>query len=212
VELALSKVQPSIRHQVFLIAGWAYFKKSEGLRSFFCTITNYMDESYRPVVVPFENFRCRIHALPDKRELLLFTIGVPLKNERNIHLERNLRQLVKRQIGPKEALRLLVDEIINSSVREKCPTVGNKILGFCIPRKGVETQIRTGMSLMLAKIPDENSASFTYFDDGYNELQQHGPTYICGEFAATDIKTQNDPTRNFQSSGFRILKMPKRND
>ena len=69
--------------------------------------------------------------------------------------------------------------------------------------------MQTGHSMMLAKLPDENVAAFTYFDMGYSELQQYGPTFVCGEFAGTDIKTENDPGRDFQSSEFRILSLPK---
>jgi hypothetical protein len=117
--------------------------------------------------------------------------------------------LVKREIGPRAALRLLVDEIVNTSLAEKNPTVGSKILGFCIPKSSVQRQIESGSSVMLAKQPDNDTVTFAYFEPGFSELQQFGPTYICGEQAYTDIRTENDPARDFQSAQFKILSMPK---
>lgn len=64
--------------------------------------------------------------------------------------------------------------------------------------------------MALAQLPDEHSAAFTYFDPAYSELRQYGPTFACGEFAATDIQTENDPTRDFQSSQMRFLRLPQR--
>lgn len=57
--------------------------------------------------------------------------------------------------------------------------------------------------------PNENVASFCYYDPTYSELQQFGPTITCGDFAATDVKTKNDPLTKRQSSSFRFLAVPK---
>jgi hypothetical protein len=207
----LASVPVSIRRQIFLIAGWELFTKPPGLRSFFSVITNALDESGQALAQPRALFDCRVRALHDGEELLWYVIGQPLPTERSEQLERNLRRLVEREIGPKEALRLLVDEIVNTSVNEKCKSVGSRVLGFCIPRRSVELQMQSGSSRMVAKQPGDDWVTFAYFQPTYNELQQYGPTFVCGEHAAvTDVKTENDPTRDFQSSEFRILCLPKR--
>ena len=59
-------------------------------------------------------------------------------------------------------------------------------------------------------MPDESSVTFTYFEPGYSELHQYGPTFICGKFAATDIQTKNDPARDYQSSQMRLISLPNR--
>jgi hypothetical protein len=64
--------------------------------------------------------------------------------------------------------------------------------------------------MALAQLPDEQSAAFTYFDPAHSELRQYGPTFVCGEFAATDIQTENDAVRDFQSSHMRLLSLPQR--
>ena len=51
--------------------------------------------------------------------------------------------------------------------------------------------------------------AFTYFEPGFSELQQYGPTIVCGESAYTDVRTENDPANNSQSSGLKILSTPK---
>lgn len=207
---ALLKVDHYLRRQIFLIAGWGHFDKAPGLRSHFCVITNVLDQKGRVLNKSRESFDRRIRALGDNEEFLWYSIGQSLNKERAQELERNLRRLVARDIGPKEALRLLVDEIVHTHGVERCATVGNKVLGFCIPRRSVEAQLRTGHSMALARFPDENSVAFVYFDPKYSELRQYGPTFVCGEFAATDIETENDQTRDFQSSQMRLLSLPKR--
>jgi hypothetical protein len=123
-------------------------------------------------------------------------------------LERNLGTLAERRIGPREALRLLVEEIVHSSVREKVASVGSSVLGLCIPRRSAEEFLRTGHFTMLATQPNEDAVAFTYFEPGYSELRQFGPTVVCGEFALTDVKTETDTVRDYQSSEARILHMP----
>lgn len=209
-DLALSKLPTSIRRQAFLITGWAYFNEPPELRSHFCLITNAIDKSGNLLNKPFEPFECRVRALPDNKPFLWFSVGVPLQKARRNNLERNLRKLVAKKISPKEALRLLVEEIIHTSVNEKAYSVGDKVLGFCIPKDSALLAYKTGNSMMLANQPNLTNVTFTYFDPSFSELQQHGPTYICGEFAATDIKTESDPATNFQSSEMRILSIPNK--
>jgi hypothetical protein len=63
--------------------------------------------------------------------------------------------------------------------------------------------------MMLSGFPDENFATFTYFDAGYSELQQYGPTIVCGDLVGTEVKTESDPARDFQSSEAVFLKVPQ---
>lgn len=209
--VAFKRVKKSIRHQVFLIAGWAFFNNMPGVRSHFCVISNALDDRGNFLSEARDSFDRRVIALPDEKEFLWYSIGQPLRKERALNLERNIRRLLNKEIGPKEALRLIVEEIINTSEIEKNVTVGNKILGFCIPKSSVESRAKSGNSMLLAKQPDQNAAVFTYFENGYSELAQYGPTLICGETAMTDITTENDPSRNYQSSQARFLSLPKGN-
>jgi hypothetical protein len=105
---------------------------------------------------------------------------------------------------------LLAEEILFTHQSNEPPNVGDKLLAFCIPRQAVELQLKTGISSASAQLPAEDSVSFSYFDPAYSELRQYGPTFVCGKFAATDIETENDPARDFQSSQMRILSLPKR--
>lgn len=208
--IAFANVKPSIRRHIFLMAGWAYFDNPPVLRSHFCAITNILDGSGKFVSKPQEKFDYIVRALRDNEQFLWYSIGEPLRSERAKYLERNLRQLVKRDIGPKEALRILVEEIVYKSTVEKCQTVGSKILGYCIPKQAVNKQEKSQQWFVLAQQPNETSAAFTYFEPEYKELRQYGPTVVCGNYAVTDIKTENDEGRNYQSSQMRILHMPGR--
>jgi hypothetical protein len=136
------------------------------------------------------------------------SIGQPVRNDRAHQVVRNLNRLVKRGIAPRAALRLLVDEIVNTSLVEKHSAVGPKVLGFCVPKNSAQHQLETGRSAMLAKQPDNETTTFTYFEPGFSELKQYGPTFACGKHAYADIATESDPSREFQSVQFKILSMP----
>jgi hypothetical protein len=205
---ALANVPLRLRHQSFLLAGWANFVGLSRFRPHFCIVSNCIDQTGSWMATPRADFDRRVRALRDDEEILWHVIGQPLLADRRISLERNLKRLAARTIGPREALRLLVDEIVNTSHHDR--RVGSKILAFCIPRQAVESQVRTGHSVMLAQLPNDTAPAFTYFEPGYDELRQEGPTFACGGFAATDIKTENDPSRDYQSSEFRILNMPRK--
>ncbi|HEV3483490.1 MAG TPA: hypothetical protein VGR97_14325 [Candidatus Acidoferrales bacterium] len=193
--------------QQFLIAGWGLFQELEGLHAFMRLVSNAHDQSGRTLPQPSDSFSSLLKVLVNET-LFCCSIGQPLTSHRSGQLVRNLEQLVKREIGPQAALRLLVDEIVNTSLTNSA--VGRKVLGFCIPKGSVERQIATGGSMALAKQPDKETVTFTYFEPEFNELRQCGPTFICGEYAQTDVVTENDLARNFQSSQFRILSMPKK--
>jgi hypothetical protein len=207
---ALLRVPRNLRRQEFVIAGWAHFTNLTGLRSHVCAITNMTDATGRMLFTePAESFAVLLHALHDEEDLWTYVIGQPLQLERTKRLERNLQNLVKREMSPKAALRLLVDEVIHTSGQRH--TVGKKVLGLCIPKRAVQSSTETGRSVMIAAQPDEDAASFCYYDPTYSELQQFGPTVTCAGRAETDITTENNPLTGYQSSSFRILAMPKEN-
>lgn len=207
---AIPPVHAELRRQIFLLSGWAYFGDPPTLRSHFCIVTNALDETGQLLPLPRAQFDRTIRSLKDDEAFLWYAIGQPLGQDRVSPFERNLRRLVARDIGPKEVLRLLVAEVLHTHHTKTPRTVGKKILGFCIPKKAVELQLQTGQSMALAQLPDESTVAFTYFDPVHSELLQYGPTFVCGEFAATDIETQSDPTRDFQSSKMRFLSLPIR--
>ena len=205
---ALSGVSSALRRHTFVIAGWAYFENLMGLRPHVCAVTNMMDTSGQTLATAEGTFRILPDALGDERDLAVRVIGQSLMWGRRQHLERNIGKLITREISPKEALRLLVDEIVNSSA--SFSTVGKKVLALCIPRKAAHSAMESGRSGLLAMQPSEEAASFCYYDATYSELQQFGPTLTCGGFAATDLKTENDPSIDRQSSQMKVLALPKK--
>jgi hypothetical protein len=206
---AFMHVPPEFRAQIFLIAGWWQYENPPGLRAHFFTITNLHDRTGRPLAEPSATFTSLLRVLRDEEDLLLRVMGQPLREERHLELLRNVRRLVSREIGPKETLRLLVDEIVNTSLRESNKTVGTKILACCVPRQSAERLFQTGHYTMLAKQPDENVVTFTYFEPGYNEFRQYGPTVTCGEVATTNFKGETDAQGDSQRVEVRILTWPQ---
>jgi len=203
----LSATPRELRRHIFLFAGWAHFEAPPVLRPYFAAITNFLDASGQRFLEPLDSFNASRRYLRQQETHLCFVSGEALSKARAELLERNLRRLIDREIGPKEATRLLVEEVINTS--KQCSTVGFKVLAFCIPKKGAEQFFSKRTAVMLAAEPNTETTSFSYFEDGYVELQQFGPTLTCSGFATTDIKTENDESQNRQSSQVRILALPK---
>ena len=203
---ALLNVSPRIRRQTFILAGWAKFLNLAGTRSYLCTVTNMADGSARQLSEPNEGFATSIRALRDTEDLRIQVAGQRLLSERGPLLARNLRKLISREISPKAALRLLVEEVIHTAGLST--TVGRKVLGLCIPRRAAQAAIESGESVLLATQPNEEAASFCYYDPTYSELQQYGPTLTCGGVAST-VKTEYDTVNNRQVSQTKILALPK---
>jgi hypothetical protein len=207
--LALNNTPSDLRHHTFLLAGWAYFGEPAALRPYIGIVTNTRDSTGKFAPKPLDVFNASRRYLREEEEASLCLAGETLTRERAQSLERNLKRLLTREIGPKEALRLLVDEVINTS--RWCDRVGSKILGFCIPKKGAQRFFESGENVTLASLPNAETTSFSYFEEGYSEFRQYGPTTVCGEWAVTDVQAVNDPARDFQSSSIRILALPKPN-
>lgn len=113
-------------------------------------------------------------------------------------------RFVKRSISPREVMRTLVGEIGHTARRTN--TVGNKVLGFCIPRADAARRFHNGQWMMTADLPNEQTTSFCYFDPAYSELQQYGPVIVSGKRAVA-VQTQNDPTQNRQKASITFLKV-----
>jgi hypothetical protein len=205
---ALPNVAKNLMHQTFLIAGWAYFGEPPVMRPHFCLVSNAVDDQGQHVATPRSEFNVRVRALQDSERFIWYAIGQPLTTDRARSFERSLSRLISREVGPQETLRIMVSEVQNTSKSQQ--TVGEKILAFCIPRASVEPRNPNRGNMLIASTPTENVATFSYFDPTRDELLQYGPTTICGEYATTDLKTENDPSRDYQSAEIRFLHMPNK--
>jgi len=206
---AVQSVPPHLRALTFLIAGWDWFGNPPLLRPHIAVISNVIDDKGQMVAAPSRVFTAHLLLLKENQNLAGHVVGQPLAPERATDLNRNLRRLAERSIGPKEALRYLVDEIQFTS--RSAATVGDRVLGMCIPLTSVQDMLRTGHSMMIASQPSVEAPTFAYFDPTMDESHQFGPTYVHGQMAMTDVETESRPEdNNFQSSSMRILHMPSK--
>lgn len=205
---AIPPVDRRFRGLTFLIAGWSFFGKPPLLRPYFVQISNNVDEAGTPRQEPADEFVALKYVLGPDKTSQLGLVGQPLAASRAQALERNLRRLIKREISPRETLKLLVDEVQNTS--KNASNVGAKVLAMCLPRASVEESKRTGRTMMLASEAAREVSTFSYFDPSRNEFLQRGPTLVCGEMATTDTVTESRPEIELQSSSVRILYVPPR--
>jgi hypothetical protein len=207
---AFASIPTKFRTQVFLITGWAQYEEPPGLHPHFVMVTNRHDAEGRPLAQPSDTFVSLLMVLRESKPFIAHVIGQPLREERKRELSRNIGRLVSREIGPKETLRLLVDEIVNTSMSDRNGSVGAKILGCCVPRRAAEESLNTGQFMMIAKQPDDVFVTFAYFEPGFSDFRQYGPTMTCGEVAATEFVGENDPDRpGDQTVQMKILAWPK---
>jgi hypothetical protein len=190
----------------FLIAGWARSADGQSLQPHFLRVSNIHGLDGQPRA-PGPDFLVFERVLKPDEVVAGEVIGHPLRKGRGKYLDRVLRRMLKHGAGPKPAMQAFVTEILNTS--RAGHTVGERILAFSIPKGAAEQTYRTGQSMMLATEPDLSNAAFCYFDPEYSQLSQYGPTSTCGNSAVTDVETENDPSRDYQSSSLRILYLPK---
>ena len=200
------KAAPFALELTFLVAGWRQ-SSTEPLQPHFLLVTNMHDLERGRRVSPGEDLHSFERRLRPDELYASRVIGQPLPPGRGKHLDRFFRRLSKHRVGPKAAMHAFANEIANTSNNRL--GVGSKLLAFSIPREAARRTLRTGENMMLAKEPDLRSVAFCYFDPAYSQLRQHGPTFVCGDAAVTDVETTDDPSQNSQSSSFRILRLPK---
>jgi hypothetical protein len=193
--------------QTFLIAGWRRIDQ-ETMAPHFFLITNMIDNAGAKREAPSVEFGRFERLLKPQETYAARIVGRPLQPGRGRHLDRLVRKVASRKLTPRIPMYALSREIGNTAASDR--TVGGSVLAFCIPRAAAARSYKTGQTMILAKEPDLESASFCYLNPSLNELRQYGPTFSCGNSAVTDVETQNDPSRDFQSAQVRILYMPKK--
>jgi hypothetical protein len=194
----------------FLIAGWKCIAPRT-IQPHFLLISNLYDGcGMQPRTTPRSDFLQFERLLTARDPYVGRVLGQPLRKDRGRALHRCLRSLLKHSIGPKTAMREFAKEIVFTSRSSNRYAVGEKILAFSIPMAAARRVYETGHNLVLATEPDLHNTAFCYFDPDYSQIRQYGPTITCGGKAITDVETENDPSRDYQSSSFRILHAPKR--
>jgi hypothetical protein len=199
----VSEIQCGLRHLTVLIVGWDLFGDPSRLRPHFVLVSNSHDDAGTPVKEPRDTFVSLLGHLPESDGLRLFTIGQPIPVDRETVLIRNIENLIARKVAPKETLRTLVREIHETNAHRF--DVGDKILALSIPRASVEKSLTTGTSLMIASHPEDEGATFSYFDPTFNELIQYGPSFACGRVAWSYVKGETSENGDTQSSSIKLL-------
>lgn len=211
-----SRLPPDdIYPQQFLLVGYDLFPGDSEIRPHVARVTNLFDEHRQPIPKPSRQFQQLVRPLRPNASTPydIDVVGVSLSSERRQALDRNVRRLLKREIGKHELLRLLVDEIAHTheidsggGTQVTDSRVSRSVLAMTIPRKSASVE----SFLLLSTPADENAASFWLFNSESGTFTQTGPAVACGEGAGTDTATEDDPARDFQSSQIRILRSPQK--
>jgi hypothetical protein len=199
---------PSTPSHSFVIGGWSRF--SGVLRSYLCTVTNSIGDDGAPLPSPSRTFIGVVKPLnDDDAPFEMLVAGRPLRSAaREKVLRRMFRRIVERGLSPKRILQLLVDEVVYTSKSDS--TVGSKVLATVIPRAAAERQAAQGESMILEGESIDSTASFAYFEPGYEGLAQFGPTFTCNGWALKDTEAVNDGDK--QSIQVRVLRRPLQYD
>ena len=204
---AFAHIHRKHRGQYFLMTGWSFSRNQPLLLPYHAIVSNMLDDDGSWLSKPRDEFNYKHEFLPEDVEFRVTAIGEPMRDYRISPLNRNIRLALKRGVGPQELLRIIVEEVIFTSKVKN--TVGDKVLGMCIPKVAVERTYQTGRSHMLAMKPGDDSPAFMFFDSGYDEALQFGPTFVSGRSPVVELKTTNDPNSRAQSSEMKILYIPE---
>lgn len=192
--------------QTFLFAGWDW-KVDEGrLRPRLGLVTNKHGSTGATRPQPSMDFCHFTNWLTDDRKWAAKLAGQDMSEAQVRHQRRLYNRLVATDISPRTVLEHMARAVSETAMRNS--TVGSRVLCMCLPRAGVEQSLTTGQSMLLAGHNSVDAASFTYYDQGYSELQQYGPSTVCGQSALTGLITESDPSEGRQSVQVRILHMP----
>jgi hypothetical protein len=198
---------PFLIEQTFLISGWNRFSDTRRLEPHFLLITNTLDPAGEVREAPAPEFSVFERRLKDREAYVGRVIGSPLGIGRGKHLDRFFRRDLKKGSSPRPAMRAFVYEIVSTPTR----SVGDRVLAFRFrgPQRKRSIEPAKSCSLQLSPIwRAPRSATSTRATRSCASMVRR----LCGESAFTDVETESDPTRAYQSSSFRLLHVPKRRE
>jgi hypothetical protein len=185
--------------QLFVLAGWTKLPTDNDIRPYACAVSNMLAPDGSYLASPNPKFDYVLKLMPPKEQVWITSAGVKLEATRAAALERGILRLISREIGPQDAVRLIVNEIRHISGRDPNNSVGTKVLACCIPRSAVSLN-RPGGVHYQARRANSETASFMYFDGhDYSPAVQYGPTAVCGNSIFSDVEsTQTADTQSIQ--------------
>lgn len=192
--------------QTFLIAGWDWMPGESRLRPHLGLVSNKYDASGGVRTRPGREFSHFVNWLSDDRKWTAKVAGSDMSDAQVRHQRRLYNRLANHEVSSRTVLGEMARSISETAAAVR--TVGNRVLCMCVPRSAVEGSLSGNGSTLLATNDDVSSASFSYYDPEYSELRQYGPTTVCGQTAFTDVVTETDPSRDYQSVQVKILRMP----
>lgn len=151
----------------FVLAGFAPMKGG-GWGPYFAPVSNtYVHDGKAPrLQSPSNRFNAFLRLLKPSELYAGCREGVHLMPGRENLLDRNVRRLLQRGVGPKEMLRLLVDEIVFTATEMERlkgkSSVGKTVLAVSIPRGAIE-QKRPEVMVIASPTPDPTVPTFGYF-------------------------------------------------
>jgi hypothetical protein len=151
------------RHHAFQGAGWFRLQGEEQLSPGIMMIHNGVDEQTGGwLVEPLEEFRTATQfpsSLPGG--CILNSVGVVASAAEKDAVVRLLRKCVKhRSSTPATVHKALIISMRWLSSRH--PTIGNSLLAVSLPKHSVEEWQRTGLTTLIAALPNNSTATFTY--------------------------------------------------
>jgi hypothetical protein len=205
-ETAVKIYDPRIRALEFLVSGWDIFidkYNNQALQPFFCLISNRYSKT-EVLKTPSDYFSIWIRKLEGKDPVMIREAGNHLKGKRVGEFCRSIKRMVVKNISPSIIQKKLIDEIVYTSEALGVKSVGQKILVAYIPKASVIRQLGGNDVMSVSSQPRSEVASFWLHDVASGKMIQHGPGFVCGNSAYTDLKMTN--VEGTQSIQFRKIK------
>jgi hypothetical protein len=202
------KLSSQGKRHAFVGIGWTKFNSDCYLSPILVVISNYYNREWILLDKAQDNFDILISPRFKRSDRHIFNlIGAQIpKNEISYFylLNRYLKRCAKKDV-PGTIMSLLVNAVRKIASNPKINTVGESLLGVCLPKSSV---MRThlpdlpGSKLFLSGPPTEGIGTFLFFPDGQSDGVQYGPTIVRPSACImNDFKISSGPmTKKEESS------------
>lgn len=169
------------KRHAFVVAGWTRSDQNDPLRPMICSVSNFHDNDERPLPEATD-FRVRVYILNESDALALLSTGQDIPTERRISLMRTLRKCIKKKVGPRTLLNIVITEFDHLAASNDA--IGRNFLVSVLPKQAVEA---AGDSFTVVAGFTPNSPSFLYYSEKGDGII-YGPNFICDGTAMTNFE------------------------
>lgn len=176
-------VPSNTRRIAILGIGFAREPAHESLRPFFCLLSNFHGENWRPQSSPFDQIRLLCRPLAENDSLEFESVGQKMPPDDEQTLLRQMSRLSDTErLNGRTMIPILAHAI--REVARNNNAVGRHLLAVAIPRNSV----RPGQFLLTSGTGNEDNPTSLYLPDGNSIGEHYAPAITVGGLQISDVR------------------------